>query len=92
MHLYLWAKYFEAKSLPMVPWDVHIVPKDEGGLTLIDVVIQTKIFVPTCVVKCLDGTSPWKVLRQHKLLSTQHIDKVRDPFGLCDIISSPHNL
>lgn len=35
--LYLWAKYGGALGLPMAPWDVCIMPKDEVGFVLIDV-------------------------------------------------------
>ena len=41
---YLWAKYGVARGLPMVPWDVWSMPKDEGGLGLIGVVTQGNVF------------------------------------------------
>jgi hypothetical protein len=59
LHSYLWAKYGGAWGLPMVPWDVCIMPKDEGGLGLIDVATQGTILVAKWVVRCLEGTSPW---------------------------------
>jgi hypothetical protein len=40
------------------------------------------------VVRCLEGTSPWQVLLWHRLLSTQHVGKIRGLFGLCDILST----
>ena len=39
LQTYLWAKYGGDRGLPLVPWDVRIMPKDEGGLGLIDIAI-----------------------------------------------------
>jgi hypothetical protein len=43
----------------MVPWDVYVMPKDEEGLGIIDVVTHGFILVSKWVVRCLKGTSPW---------------------------------
>jgi hypothetical protein len=59
LHSYLWAKYGGARGLPMVPWAVCIMPKDEGGLGLIDVATQGNILAAKWVVRCLEGSSPW---------------------------------
>jgi hypothetical protein len=67
------------------------MPKGEGVLGLIDVVMQGNILVAKLVVQCLDGSSPWHVLLRHRLLSVQHVGRVRGAFGLCEIISTPHN-
>ena len=40
---FLWSKYNGEKGLPIVPWDVCIMPKDEGGIGLIDVTTQGHI-------------------------------------------------
>jgi hypothetical protein len=37
LQLYLWEKNDWAQGLPKVPWDVFIIPKDEGGLGLIGI-------------------------------------------------------
>lgn len=42
----------------MVPWDVCIMPKNEGGLGLMDVVTQGSILATKWAVICLDGSSP----------------------------------
>lgn len=39
--------------MPMVPWDVCIIPKDVGGLGLIDVETQGSILAAKWVVQCL---------------------------------------
>jgi hypothetical protein len=75
----------------MVPWDVCIMPKDEGGLGLIDVATQGYILEAKWVVRCLENTSPWQVLLRHRLLSAQHVGKIKGQFGLCDILFLPHN-
>ena len=67
LRLYWWAKYAGAQGLPMVPWDIYIIPKDEGGLGFIDVVTQENILVAKWVVWFLDGFSPLKILFMHKL-------------------------
>jgi hypothetical protein len=45
----------------MVPWDVCIMPKDEGGLGLIYMVTPWIIIAAMWVVRCLEGSSPWQV-------------------------------
>jgi hypothetical protein len=72
----------------MVPWNINITPKDEGGIRLIDIVTLGIILDAKWVVPCLEGCSPWQVLLRHGLLMTQHNGKVRGSFGLCDIIST----
>jgi hypothetical protein len=67
------------------------MPKDEGGLGLIDVVTQGNILAAKWVVRCLEGSSPWQVLMWHRLISAQHVGRVKGQFDLCDIISTPHN-
>jgi hypothetical protein len=90
-----WSKFYKkygwARGLPMVPWVVCIMHKDEGGLGLIDVATQGNILVAKWVVKCLKGSSPWQVLMRNILISSQHTNKVKGQFDLCDIISTPHN-
>jgi hypothetical protein len=51
------------------PWDVFIVPKDEGSLGLIDTATQGSILAAKWVVQYLEGCSPWKVLLRHHLLT-----------------------
>jgi hypothetical protein len=67
LRLYLWAKYAGAQGLPMMPRDIHIITKDEGGIGFIDVVTQERIHVAKWVVRFLDGSSPLKILFMHKL-------------------------
>lgn len=62
---YLWAKFGGLKGLPMVPWDVCTIPKEEGGLGLIDVATQGSILAAKWVVKCLEGGAPWQVMFRH---------------------------
>jgi hypothetical protein len=44
------------RGLPLVPWDVCTMPKDEGGLDLIDVTTQGSILAAKWVVRCLEGS------------------------------------
>ena len=37
---YLWYKYDGVRGFPLVAWDVSIMPKDEGGLGMIDFAAQ----------------------------------------------------
>lgn len=66
----------------MGPWDVCIMPKDEGGPGLIDVATQGSILATKWVVRCLERSSPWHVLLRHRLLLAQHVSKVKGAFGL----------
>jgi hypothetical protein len=78
----------------MVPWDVYIMPKKEGVLGLNDVAIQRSILATKWVAKGLEGATPQQGLLRHNANSPSyikhHILKVSGPFGLCDIILSPH--
>lgn len=42
----------------MVPWDVCIMPKYEGGLGLIDVASQGSILEAKWVIQCSKGSPP----------------------------------
>jgi len=42
----------------MVPWKVCTLPKDEGGLGLINVETQGNILDAKWMVICLEGSSP----------------------------------
>ena len=50
------------RGLPMVPWDVFTMHKDGGGLDLIDVETQNNILDTKWVIRCLEGSFPWKFL------------------------------
>lgn len=61
----------------MASWDVCMMPKDDGGLGLIDVSTHVSILASKWVVRCLEGSSPWQLLTWHRILTTQHVGKVR---------------
>jgi hypothetical protein len=44
------------------------MPKDEGGLGLIDIGIEGFILETKWFVRCVDGCAPWKILLRHILL------------------------
>lgn len=75
----------------MLPWYVCTMPKEEGGLGFIDVTTHGSILVAKWVVMWLEASSPWNILMWHRILTSQHVGKVRGWFDLCDIISSPQN-
>lgn len=54
----------------MVPWDVCMIPKDEGILGLIDVATQGSILAAKWLTRCFEGSSPWQVLMQHRACKT----------------------
>jgi hypothetical protein len=60
--LFLWSEYGCERGLLMVPWEVCTMPKEEGGLSLIDVVTQGHILATKWIVRCLEGFAPWKIL------------------------------
>ena len=74
----------------MFPWDVCIVPKDVGGLRLIDIVRHGCILATKWVVRCLEECAPWRIFLRHHILTTQHSGRVSGSFDLCAMISSPH--
>ena len=74
----------------MVSWDVCIMPKDEGGLGLTDVVTQGNILVSKCVIRCMKGSSPWQDFMQYRLILAPHVSNIIAKFGICEIIFSPH--
>lgn len=45
LRFFLWSKYGGEQGLPMVPWVVCTIPKEEGGLGLIDVTTRDHILV-----------------------------------------------
>ena len=45
------------------------MPKDEGGLGLLDVAIQGSILAAKWASRCLEGSSPWQVLMRYRLVS-----------------------
>ena len=45
----------------MVSWDVCMMPKDDGGLGLIDVSTHVSILASKWVVRCLEGEGEEKV-------------------------------
>jgi hypothetical protein len=47
------------------------------------------ILVANWVIRCLDGTTPWQVLFQHWIGTSQHVGKVQVYFYLCDTIFPP---
>jgi len=67
------------------------VPKDEASLGFIDTTTQDSILADKWVVQYLEGCSPWKVLLRHHIFIAYHISRIRGPFGLYDIVSTPHN-
>ena len=54
----------------MVPWDICTMAKDKDYLGLIDVETQGNILATKKVVRCVEGSSPSKVLMGHMLLMT----------------------
>lgn len=68
------------------------MPKDEGGLGLIDKATQGSILKAKQMVHYIKGSSPWHVLLRQRLLIAQHIGKIQGTFDLCDIISAPWHL
>lgn len=85
----MWAKYDWEKGLPMVPRDVCIMPKEEGGLGLIDVATQGCVLAAKWVIKCVEGASSWQILLRHRITSAQHISRIRGDFALCNVIMAP---
>jgi hypothetical protein len=63
------------------------MPKD-GGLELIDVAIQDGIPAAKWEVQRLEGSAPWQILFQHRVLSAHHSGRVQGSFRLA--ISSCH--
>jgi hypothetical protein len=51
-------EYGGHRGFPLVPWDVHTIPKDEGG-GLVNVAIEGSVLEAKWVVQCLKGLSPW---------------------------------
>lgn len=62
------AKYGGETALPMVPLHVCIIPKNESGLSLIDVTSHGIVLMAKWVVKGLNANAPWKVLLRHTIL------------------------
>jgi hypothetical protein len=81
--------YGGARGLLMVSWKVCIMPKDEGGIGLVDVATLGSMFATKWVVRCLDGSSSSQVLLRHGLHTTQHNSKIQGSFRLCNIIPIP---
>jgi len=46
----------------MVPWEVCTMPKEKGGLNLIDVVTLGFILVVKFIVRGLEGSTPGQIL------------------------------
>lgn len=61
----------------MVPSNVCMIPKDYGVLGLINVAIHGSMIFSKWVVRCLEVSSPWKVLMRHRILIAKHVVKVR---------------
>ena len=66
----------------MVPWDIRTMAKEKDYLGLIDVETQGNILATTKVVRCVEGSSPSKVLMVHMLLMTQNVGKVKGQTSL----------
>ena len=79
------------RGLPMVPWDVFTTHKDGGGLDLIDVETQNNILDTKWVIRCLEGSFPWKFFMRYRFLLEPHVGKIRGKFSFCDIICVTHN-
>lgn len=73
------------------PWSlgmfaIFIMPKDKGGLCLIDVSTQGNILAAKWVIRCLKGSSPWQVLMRYRLLFAPML--ARSEGSLVFVISS----
>ena len=66
-----------ARGLPLVPWDVCIMTKDEGGSGLFDIATHGLILETKWVARCLEGCAPWHILLRHHLLSAQDSGRIR---------------
>jgi hypothetical protein len=64
-------------GFPLVPWHVCTMPKDEGGLGLINVATQGFILVAKWALRCLEGDAPWYVLFWHRMMLAQHVGRCR---------------
>ena len=73
----------------MVSWNFCTMPKNEGGIVLINIATQGSDFETKWVVRFLEGYSPWHILMWHRILITQHAGKVRGHFYFGGIISIP---
>jgi len=60
----------------MLPKDVCTMPKDDGGLGLLDVTTQGNTLVTKWVMRCFEGSAPWQVLFPHQIITTQYIGRV----------------
>ena len=80
-----------ARGIPMVPWDVCTMPKNEGGLGLIDIEFQNNILDSKWVIICLKGSFPCKILMRYRFRLDPHVGNIRGKFSFCDIIWVAHN-
>lgn len=55
---YLWSKYGGGQGLPLIQWDLFMIPKGKWGHSLIDVATQGDIPIVNWVVYCLEGFAP----------------------------------
>lgn len=46
-------------------WELCTMPKEEGGLGLLDVATQGRILAAKWIVRCLGGSTPWQTLLQY---------------------------
>ena len=54
----------------MVPWGIRTIAKEKDYIGLIDIETQGNILATKKVVRCVEGSSPSKVLMGHMLLMT----------------------
>jgi hypothetical protein len=87
--LYLWYKSGGAQGLPMVLWDVCIMPKDEEGFGLIDVATQGSIVAAKMADSLFGGVFPMAGFVETQIAHSSAYWQDLRAFGLCDIILAP---
>ena len=66
---FLWGGKNESCAMAKVAWDVLIRPKSQGGLALIDPLIQSRALLTKFVVRgLLPGTEAWKGMLLNQLM------------------------
>jgi hypothetical protein len=47
------------KGIPLVSWDIFTLPRDQGGLSLLNIRVQRVALIGKWVVEVVEGDVPW---------------------------------
>jgi hypothetical protein len=88
---FLWSKFGCVRTLLLVPWEVCTLSK-QRGLGFIDIKLQVVSFV-NWIIQCLVNDDLGSMcLLIFKITSSKHINKIREPFLINDVIEFPSEL